>query len=305
MSKMKAFVLVIEVMILSIYSIAGAKLSRAYNIDGEPVPTVYDIDGNIVFPDSIPVPIPSGDLTASEIILLPDLYQPGKGFTCTGLSYDEITDTFLIGDIGAMQPGESYHSRIIRMSSDFQSVEETIPLYEKISTFGIIQGLSVDTIRGTIWVCSTTENLIRQVDSQGNPVSSFSSNVGSPTGIVYSADDDSLWVLTYNNKIVHYSISGNVLASYDFAYDETLDQCFIDEYRGLLYITAGTNYTGRNNVYCFDINTHQQYIACTVDSYSVEGIWLGDNNKMIILNDGYYHSATVDKNQVNVYTIGN
>jgi len=297
------YVLLIGVMIISVYNIVGNLLNHAYDINGNAVNTAYNIDGDVVFQDGIPIPIPSGDLTASETVALPDLYQIGKGFTCTGLSYDSTTDTYLVGDIGAMQPGESYHSQIVKMSSDFLTVEETIPLHETISTFGIIQGLTVDSKRGTIWVCSTSENLIRQVDYQGNPISSFSTNNDSPTGIVYSSHDDSLWVLTYGNKIVHYSVTGNILNSYNFAYSETLDQCFLDEYRGLLYITAGVNYTGRNNVYCFNISTHEQSIACTVDSYSVEGIWLGDDDKMIIVNDGYYHSAVVPYNQANIYTI--
>lgn len=297
------YVLLIGVMIISVYNIVGNLLNHAYDINGNVVNTAYNIDGDVVFPDGIPIPIPSGDLTASETVALPDLYQIGKGFTCTGLSYDSTTDTYLVGDIGAMQPGESYHSRIIRMSTDFRTVEETIPLYEKIQTFGIVQGISFDSKRGTIWVVSTSEGLIRQVDSSGNPVSSFSSNVGSPTGIAYSADDDTLWLLTYNNKIVHYSIGGSVIASYDFAYGGTLDQCFLDEFRGLLYITADDSYTSRNNVYVFNVNTHEQYIACTVDSYSVEGIWLGDDDKMIIVNDGYYHAAAVPYNQANIYTI--
>lgn len=306
MSRQKTIILasIIGVIILSIYNITGQSVSHGYNTSGDPIQNAYDINGDIIFPSTIPVPVPAGNLTASETILLPDLYEEGNGFTCTGLSYDDSNDSFLIGDIGAMQPGESYHSRIIRMSTDFRTVEGIIPLYEKIQTFGIVQGISFDSKRGTIWVVSTSEGLIRQVDSTGNPVSSFSSNVGSPTGIVYSANDDTLWLLTYNNKIVHYSIGGSVIASYDFAYSGTLDQCFLDEFRGLLYITADSSYTSRNNVYVFNVNTHEQYIACTVDSYSVEGIWLGDNDKMIILNDGYYHSAVDNRNLVNIYTIG-
>ena len=190
------------------------------------------------------------------------------------------------------------------MSSDFQTVEEIIPLYEKIPSFGILQGLSYDSKRGTIWVCSTSEGLIRQVDLQGNSLSSFPVVIGSPTGLVYSAKDDSLWILTYNGKIAHYSVTGSAIASYDFSFDGvSLDQCYLDDYRGILYITADKSYTERNNVYCFNIVTHVQYVACTVDSYSVEGIWLGDNDKMVILNDGYYHSAVVDKNLVNIYVI--
>ena len=109
--------------------------------------------------------------------------------------------------------------------------------------------------------------------------------------------------MSYDGNIRHVTKSGEVLDTTVFAYDDTLDQCFLDKNKGLLYITAGTNYSSRNNIYCLNINTKEQYIACTVDSYAVEGIWLGDNDKMIILNDGYFHSARIEKNQVNVYMI--
>jgi hypothetical protein len=142
------------------------------------------------------------------------------------------------------------------------------------------------------------------LDAQGNSIGSFSVS-GSPTGIAYSQIDDSLWVLTYagSNNIIRVNKTGTVQEQYTFGYSDTLDQCFFDYIRGYLYITAGANYTSRNNVYLFNTKTHAQSIACTVDSYSVEGIWLGDGNKMIIVNDGYYHSATVAVNQANFYTI--
>jgi len=126
--------------------------------------------------------------------------------------------------------------------------------------------------------------------------------LASPTGVAYSATDDSFWVLTYGNKILHVSKAGATLASYDFSYSEALDQCFLDEGHGYLYITAGVNYSGRNNVYLFNTNTHEQSIACTVDSYSVEGIWIGAD-RMVIVNDGYYHSALDGRNVANIYDL--
>lgn len=299
--KIIAIAFVLGVITLSIYNIAGQMLTRAYNISGVPTQEAYDKDGNIIFPDDIPVPVPSGNLTATETILLPDLYQEGKGFTCTGLAYDSDTDTFLVGDIGALLPNEQNHSQIVRLSSDFATVEGTIPLYNTFPQMSAIQGVTIDTSNDSIWFCSPDESKIRNITSAGVSLGSIS--ITRPTGIAYNPNDDSLWVLLYDNTIHHVSKSGTTLGTYNFAYSETLDQCFLDKYRGLLYITAGTNYTGRNNVYCFDINTHEQSIACTVDSYSVEGIWLGDNNKMIIVNDGYYHSATVAQNLANIYTI--
>lgn len=288
---------------MSVYNIDGHVLSEVYDINGDSLEVAYDINGNVVFPgiSPIPVPVPSGNLTATEIVLLPDLYQTGKGFTCTGLAYDPTTETFLIGEIGALLPGETIRSSIVRMPTDFSEITETIPLYSAFPSMADVQGVAFDTSNNTIWFCSHTENKIRNISSAGASLGDIATS--QPTGIAYSSDDDTFWILSYDNVIRHINKSGAIIESYNFAYNDTLDQCFLDEYRGLLYITAGSNYTGRNNVYCFDINTHEQSIACTVDSYSVEGIWLGDDDKMIILNDGYYHSAAVDKNQVNIYTI--
>lgn len=292
---------IVGVISLSIYNIIGQTLTGSYDMNGISAQEAYDISGNIVFPDDMPIPVPQGNLSASETIMLPDLYQAGKGFTCTGLAYDPTTDTFLIGEIGALLPSETSKGSIIRMSTDFSEVIETIPLYNTFPNMAEIQGVAFDTSNNSIWLCSPVENKIRNITGAGVSIGEIS--VSRPTGISYSANDDSFWILSYDGVIRHLSKSGTVTESYNFAYNEALDQCFLDEYRGLLYIVAGTNYTSRNNVYCFNINTHEQYIACTVDSYAVEGIWLGDSDKMIILNDGYYHSAVIDKNLANIYTI--
>ena len=285
---------------LSIYNwlhIGDNSLNEIDNL----IVTSCETDGVNDNSDIISTPIPSGDLVATETILLPDLYLAGKGFTCTGLTYDKDSDTFLIGEIGGLLPGEQKKSSIIRLSADFSEVEETIPLFTIFPHMKDVQGISIDTSNKSIWICSPQENSIRNISGEGESISSI--QINRPTGIAYNKKDDSLWVLTYNNEIVHIDKSGAVIDSFAFSYDETLDQCFLDQYRGLLYITAGTNYSGRNNIYCFNIETNEQYIACTVDSYAVEGIWLGNKNKMIILNDGYYHSAMVDVNQINIYMI--
>lgn len=287
---------------MSIYSVIGSRINGAFAKSGIQAQNCYDVDGGIVFPDFEPLPIPSGDLNAAVTIALPDIYNNGHGFTCTGLAYDAETDTFLIGDIGKETPESAgYASQIVRMSSDFLTVVEQIPLYTTFPSMTVIQGLTVDTSDGTIWFCSTGENKIRHISQDGTSIGSFT--VSRPTGIAYSPQYDTFWVLNYDNKILHMSKSGATLGSWDFAYTEQLDQCFIDPARGYLYIVGGDNYTGRNNVYLFNAVTHQQSIACTVDSYSVEGLWIG-KTEMVIVNDGYYHSAVVPANQVNIYNLG-
>lgn len=286
---------------MSIYNKDGTQLTNVYGLLGSSLSSAYDIDGNIVFPTELP--IPTGNLNASSIVPLPDIYNNGHGWTCTGLAYDEKTDTFLVGDIGKATPSSpGFASQIVRVSHDFLTVVEQIPLYTSFPNMSDIQGITIDTSDDTIWFCSTTEKLIRHINSDGTSIGSFQTSGQTPTGIAYSPKDGTLWVLTYANKIIKYSKTGTALETYSFAYSDQVDQCFLDVDRGYLYIVGGANYSSRNNVYLFDTNTHQQSITCTVDSYSVEGIWIG-YNEMIIVNDGYYHSAKDNVNQANFYTL--
>ena len=290
--------LIIGAIIMSVYNLSGNLLNGIFDANSS-VYAAYNVDGAVVFGD---LPVPSGDLVASETVALPDIYNNGHGWTCTGLAYDPRTNTFLVGDIGkALPSSQGYASQIVRVSYDFTTVIEKIPLYSSFPSMQDVQGITLDA-DGTIWFCSTSENLIRHIGMDGESIGSFS--VSQPTGIAYSPTDDSLWVLTYasTNNIKRMSKSGVVFEQYTFGYSETLDQCFLDSLKGYLYIDAGVNYTNRNNIYLFNISTHQQSIACTVDSYAVEGIWIGDG-QMIIVNDGYYHSAYVEANQANIYKL--
>lgn len=287
---------------MSIYKNNGDELLTAYDVEGQLIPSAYNAEGQQVFPAYLPMP--SGDLNASSTVPLPDIYNNGHSFSCTGLAYDRSTNTFLIGDIGKELPSSpGFASQIVRVTADFTTAIESIPLHTIFAAMSDVQGITIDTSDGTIWFCSTEEKKIRHIDSQGNSLGQITFNT-KPTGIAYSPSDDSLWVLMYGstNNILHVTKSGTILGQYTFAYQATLDQCFLDVTRGYLYITAGDNYSGRNNIYRFDISTHTQQIACTVDSYSVEGLWIG-SDRMVILNDGYYHSAVVPVNQANIYTL--
>ena len=282
---------------MSAYDLHGAKLASVYDRNGSALSRAYGRDGSIVFPDW-----PAGDLCASSVVPLPDLYESGKGFTCTGLAYDPASDSFLVGDIGILLPNSgTINSQIVRLSPDLRTVKGTIPLYQSFPGMGDIQGITVDHSDGSIWFCAPSANRICHTNAAGENLGSIS--VTKPTGIAYSGSDDSFWVLNYSNQILHLSKTGTVLECFSSAFGEGLDQCFLDSVGDLLYITAGTNYTGRNKVYCFRLHSHEQFVACTVDSYSVEGIWIG-SGKMVIVNDGYYHSAAVPVNQANLYLLG-
>ena len=284
---------------MAVYDIDGQQIFAIYDLDGDGMNVGYDIDGELVFSPSAPI-VPTGDLAAYETIALPNIYNDGHGFTCTGLAYDSKTKTFLVGDIGMQQPGGTIHSQIVRISKDFSTVLGTISL--TAITSNDVQGVAIRRSDNTIWFCVPSDNKIYHITSSGVLLDYLS--VTRPTGISYDTRDGTLWVLTMDNKILHLETNGTQIASYNFSYSDTLDQCYLDARNGMLYITAGANYQGRNNVYLFNTTNNAQSITCTVDSYSVEGIYL-DESKMYILNDGYYHSALVPVNQVNIYLLTN
>ena len=284
---------------MSIYDINGWQKYTPYNKEGSAVSTAYDYQENTVFPT---LPIPTGTLNAVITRLLPDIYNNGHGWTCTGLAYDSINDVFLVGDIGKTLPSSPGYASVIRVvNKSFTSVVYTINLYTVFTSMQDVQGITLDS-NGNIWFCSNGENLVRQIDPDGNSMSSFS--VSNPTGIAYDPEDDTLWVLTYSaaNNIQKRTKTGTVKEQYTFNYEDTLDQCFYDPERKYLYITAGENYSSRNNVYLFNTVSHSQSITCTVDSYSVEGLSIV-GTELFILNDGYYHSALDNRNVVNIYNV--
>lgn len=283
-----------------IYDVNGIAVISAYNVGGNSIDRAHDVNGQKVYPDLLP--IPTGTLTASSIVPMPDIYGTGHGFTCTGLCHDTETDTYLVGDIGKELPSSAgFASQIVRLSADFTTVVGTIPLAATFPNMTDIQGIAIDTSDGTIWFCSYGENLVRHIAADGTSIGYFSLNKAS--GISYDPDTDTLWCCTTAQHIYNLTKSGTVISNYLWSGTDTLDQCFYDYTRRLIYFDGGDNYSSANNLYCYDPATQIVSVACVLsDSYSVEGISL-EPDRLVIANDGYYHSAATAVNQVNIYDL--
>ena len=127
-------------------------------------------------------------------IVLPDIInnEPGCGFTCTGLTYDSVTDTFWIGNYGKRDPSDkTKRPSIINLSKDFSSVIKEI--YVKCDKSTNIQGVSYDSGNDTLWYTDTKK--IINIDKEGHELTSF--KLGKyqkyiPNGIAYDAESDSI-----------------------------------------------------------------------------------------------------------------
>lgn len=239
---------------------------------------------------------------ATKKVTLPDISvgAAGKGFTCTGVSYDALENVFYVGNIGKALPSTpGFKSTIVKLSKDGKTNLGEIKLYETYPTMSDVQGVTIDTSDNTIWFCSFAENKIRHITKQGVNIGEIS--VSQPSGIAYDSRTDTLWVLTLT-ALKKFDKTGTELESIDVSITGQ-DQLYLDEHKNIMYFTAGANYTGLNFVYKVDLETKAITIAYNLkESYAVEGIYI-EGSEMYIFNDGFYHTSTVPTNQINIYDI--
>lgn len=227
--------------------------------------------------------------------VLPQTISGMQGFTCTGLCYDSVNSYWLVGNIGKYLPGDTcFKSTIEVIDKDFSTIQKQIKLYEKYPLMQDIQGITLDPIDNTIWFCSCGENIIRHIDYTGNSIDTIS--FSSPSGICFDIDGLNLYVL---------NAKGIYLLSRE---GRLLDQIAIEEkgqdqlclYKEKLYVTAGIDYNGDQNLIIVDIDSRTRDKYILKESYAVEGIEIL-GGRLYIANDGYYHGAKDKRNIVNVY----
>jgi len=233
---------------------------------------------------------------------MPDiaLGEHGKGFTCTGIAYDPVENVYYIGNCGkARFEDEQFHATIVKVSKDdFQYIDE-IRLYEIYPAMSDIQGITIDTSDNTIYFCSTIENRIRHITTDGKDKGEIYAE--HPTGIAYDSRTDTLWVLS-KQRLMQMDKSGEVIRSFDLTL-EGQDHIFLDKAKNTIYLTAGNNYNGENYVYRVQLLFNRVSLAYVLkESYAVEGIYIEDDT-IYILNDGYYHTAKNPVNQVSQYDL--
>ena len=237
------------------------------------------------------------DLYADEIIKLDKLGIGYDGFTCTGATYDSISNSFYVGDAGKIDSNEDkFHAVIRQVSANFDSQIDVYNCHSLSKNMRDIQGVTLDNNRN-IYFCSYGEDLIRCINIEGEYVSSF--QIKAPSGIAYSKADNCFWILSDKN-LIKTSKAGKILKKYYLRIDGQ-DQLYYDSEKNELYITAGLDYYGDSFVYVFNIDTEEFELRYILhDSYAIEGISIVDD-KMYIFNDGLYHEAKVPDNQVNIY----
>lgn len=239
------------------------------------------------------------NISPSQIVRFEDIGL--ENFTCTGLTYDEKSDTFWIADYGVLSSNERTIPRIVQINKDMTSVISELSLNDILGGDINLQGISYDKKDDSLWLATGDE--IYNIEKDGTTKKNISLGRYSKyksNGI--AVDNDFIWVLCYSEFLLKMDREGNIIKKIKFNYQNQDHICLLDN--GNLYATVGADYDGENN-FVFEINTQSGYNKCayTVQkSFAIEGIIVIDD-KMYILNDGKYHKAKMQDSYIAVYDL--
>lgn len=242
------------------------------------------------------------ELSAEDIHMLPSVLDE-NAFTCTGLSYDPVNDSFWVGNYGAasIDDSEKYPS-IIELNSKTFEVKRIVGLPFLDVANANIQGVAYDRDTDSIWFTDSSQ--IYNINKTGELLSEFSVDPYTdsvPNGIA-CGEDSSLWVLFYKNYLIHYTKDGEVIDVVKCNYKDQ-DQITCNN-NGEIWISAGADYSGdKNYVIQLDPSTGKIVAGYKVmESYAIEGIAFIDG-KLMVINDGLYHDAKIKNNFICVYEL--
>ena len=238
------------------------------------------------------------DINATQIIPFRNIGL--ENFTCTGLTYDIVDDSFWIGDYGAKEPNVIPSPRIIEVDKRLGKIINEIDFYNTLEPSSDLQGVAYDRKSNCLWLA--LGDSIKAVNKSGEVVTNI--NMGKYAkyklnGICYDARDDTLWVLCASKYLIHINKDGTVMKKYHFNYANQDHLCIIDDY---LFITVGADYQGSNNFVCKVSTDNGDILKIyrTNGANALEGICYA-NGKIMIANDGLYHSDVVGESYISIF----
>ncbi len=239
-------------------------------------------------------------LDIQHMIDIPDINESDKGlgFTCTGITYDLKDDTYWLGNYGKLhRDSVNNEPSLVEISADFSTVINQIPVEKCMD----VQGIAYDKTNDSLWFSSGNE--IINIRKDGSIINTFTLGKyqkNKPNGVAYDENTDSLWVLCSTDYLLNYDKEGNLL-SVHFCSFIGQDHITIDS-QGNIWISAGVDYRGEQNyILRYDIDKDEcLYYYQLLSAYAIEGVCFKDEN-LLVVNDGYYHDALIEKNYVGIY----
>ena len=246
--------------------------------------------------------IPVVYLDPLEYIELPSQIDNGYALTVTGLSIDEVNQTWFIGNYGKEQKNSTdFHPSIVNTAGDFSTINYAI-FFEENEKIDI-QGVAYDKKNSSLWY-TNGENVINCDSFTGKELGGFSIGEYSKykaNGICIDSEDGTIWVLCMYKYLLHFDKYGTLLEEINCEFIGQDHICMDSE--GRLYISVGMDYNGENNyVVCMDQDANIQCIYQVKGSYAIEGVVV-TNDRLYVVNDGIYHESLISKNYIQIYDI--
>ena len=238
------------------------------------------------------------EVNAEDVILFSDFGS--EDFTCTGLTYDLKDDAFWIGDYGAVNSYDQAKPRIIEVDGSFGSVLRTVELDDVLDSSANLQGVAYDSSADCLWLAVGDAVVALNKDGAIIGTIELGKNVEyKVNGVCYDERDDSLWILCATRYLLHFGKNGTILGEYPLNYSDQDHICTDGEF---LYLTVGADYQGINNYVC-KVSTQDGCITAlyrVIGANALEGICFV-NKKIMIANDGQYHSDMIGHSYIAVF----
>ncbi len=221
-------------------------------------------------------------------------------FTCTGMTYDYMDNSYWICDYGAKDINEKVKPRIVEVDDKFEKNLRVIELESVLNSSANLQGVAYDGKENCFWLATGKD--VVSVDKNGELLKTISIGKygkNSPNGIAYNFEDDTLWILCASKYLLNINKDGTVIKEIPFNYHNQDHICFVDEN---IYVTVGADYNGENNYIC-KVDPKDgtvNYLYQTFGANSLEGI-CNNNNMIIVANDGLYHKDIVGHSYLTIY----
>ncbi len=232
----------------------------------------------------------------------------GKGFTITGLTFDEYATAarndgkvvMWVGNHGrpidtvASNNQASLVKLLIDLNAtDYSTAEklDEIMLYQNPNvispTTASIQGVSEDQYN-TLWI-ATNNGYIYNFSKDGTYLSKFYR--ASANALAYDKKRNRIMIKPSNqDSIVIYDRSGNYITRFSTSAAPSFDQMYFDESTDYIYVSRGTNgSSGTTNI--FDVNGNtitKPYNVGLSRVTAAEGLFIR-NGLLFFGSDGFYH----------------
>jgi hypothetical protein len=242
-------------------------------------------------------------------VTLPDgtASAAGKGPTCTGLTQDN-DGNWWVSHHGKKTEfdADPWAPALLKYSPDFATLLDEIelaPLYTGIES---VQGVVFDKSDGTLWFADLAGQAIRHITTAGVAITADEIALTyTPNGLARDHAADALWITTeasdpLPNVVEKRScVDGSLIASLTVS-TSAKDQLFYHDDTTTLLMTSGSNGSpGIVSVLSAPGNVLIPAATLTLpaETDAVEGIWWDGANRLVVVNDGYYHGQTPALNQ--------